>query len=95
MWIVIVLLLLVAALTGTLGQVLEVAAGVVVGLVLFVVGIALAAYFYVRHLLRRALRDRERWREIRDPGDADAWGTRGTRGPPRPLPPPSDEPGAP
>jgi peptidoglycan/LPS O-acetylase OafA/YrhL len=92
MWIIILLLLLVAALTGTLGQVLEIAAGVVVGLVLFAVGIGLAAYYYVRHLLRRALRDPEHWAEMRDPGDAEA---RGTRGPPRPLPPPSGDPGPP
>jgi Kef-type K+ transport system membrane component KefB len=63
MWLLILLVVLIGALTGTLGQILEVAAGVVVGLILFVVGVILAAYYYVRHRFRRAARDWERARE--------------------------------
>jgi Kef-type K+ transport system membrane component KefB len=62
MWVLIVLVVLIGALTGTLGQILEVAAGVVVGLILFVLGVILAAYYYVRHRFRRAARDWERAR---------------------------------
>ena len=58
----IIVIVLVGLLTGTLGQILEIAAGVAVGLFLFVVGIALAGYYYVRHRFRRAARDWERHR---------------------------------
>jgi peptidoglycan/LPS O-acetylase OafA/YrhL len=60
--VLVIIIVLVGILTGTLGQILEIAAGVVVGLLLFVVGIALAAYYYVRHRFRRASRDWERHR---------------------------------
>ena len=60
MWVLILLILLIGALTGTLGGILEVAAGVVLGLLLFVVGIALALYYVVRHRFRKALREWER-----------------------------------
>jgi Kef-type K+ transport system membrane component KefB len=63
MWLLILLVVLIGALTGTLGQILEVAAGVVIGLILFVVGVILAAYYYVRHRFRRAAREWERARE--------------------------------
>jgi purine-cytosine permease-like protein len=60
--ILIIVIVLVGLLTGTLGQILEIAAGVAVGLFLFVVGIALAGYYYVRRRFRRASRDWERHR---------------------------------
>lgn len=59
MWLLILLVVVIGALTGTLGQILEVAAGVVIGLILFVVGVILAAYYYVRHRFRRAAREWE------------------------------------
>ena len=62
MILLIIVIVLVGILTGTLGQILEIAAGVAVGLFLFVVGIALAGYYYVRHRLRRASREWERHR---------------------------------
>lgn len=63
MWLLILLILVIGALTGTLGTILEVAAGVVVGLILFVVGLALAAYYYVRYRFRKAAREWERGRQ--------------------------------
>jgi peptidoglycan/LPS O-acetylase OafA/YrhL len=60
--LLIVIILVVAAVTGSLGGVLEVAAGVAVGLFLFVIGIALAAYYFVRHRVRQAGRDMDRYR---------------------------------
>jgi peptidoglycan/LPS O-acetylase OafA/YrhL len=60
MWVLILLILLIGAVTGTLGGILEVAAGVVLGLLLFVVGIALALYYVVRYRFRKALREWER-----------------------------------
>jgi peptidoglycan/LPS O-acetylase OafA/YrhL len=79
MWLLILLIVLIGALTGTLGQILEVAAGVVVGLVLFVVGVALAAYYYVRRRFRQAARE---WQRSREPGTGGR-----PRGPYGELPP--------
>ena len=56
MILLIVIILVAAAITGSLGGVLEVAAGVVLGLVLFVVGIALLGYFLMRYRWRQASR---------------------------------------
>jgi purine-cytosine permease-like protein len=86
MWLLILLVVLIGALTGTLGQILEVAAGVVVGLILFVVGVVLAAYYYVRHRFRRAARDWER-----DRGEGTGGYPRGPYGalPPGPRDPDS------
>jgi Kef-type K+ transport system membrane component KefB len=61
--LLIIIILVAAAVTGSLGGVLEVAAGVAVGLFLFVIGIGLAAYYFVRHRLRQAGRDMERYRD--------------------------------
>lgn len=60
MIVLIVVILIAAALTGSLGGVLEIAAGVAVGLFLFVVGLALAIYYVMRSRLRRARREWER-----------------------------------
>lgn len=70
MILLIVVILGAAALTGSLGQVLEIAAGVAVGLVLAVVGIVLAGYYLVRARFRRAARDLERHR-LRGPAPPD------------------------
>jgi hypothetical protein len=87
--LLIVIILVAAAVTGSLGGVLEVAAGVAVGIVLAVIGLALLGYYYARHKLRRMGRDLERHRQggygrtpPRDPGkprgdlprDADPYG---------------------
>jgi hypothetical protein len=58
--LLIVAIVLIGAITGTLGEILQIAAGVAVGLFLFLVGVSLAAYYYVRHRFRRAARDWER-----------------------------------
>jgi Kef-type K+ transport system membrane component KefB len=73
--LLIIIILVAAAVTGSLGGVLEVAAGVAVGLFLFVIGIALAAYYFVRHKVRQAGRDRERHRaqHYRGRRDLDAY----------------------
>jgi Kef-type K+ transport system membrane component KefB len=55
--LLIVIILIAAAITGSLGGVLEIAAGVALGLILFVVGIALLGYF----LMRRRWRQAPRW----------------------------------
>lgn len=57
MILLIVIILVAAAITGSLGGVLEIAAGVALGLILFVVGIALLGYF----LMRRRWRQASRW----------------------------------
>lgn len=56
MILLIVIILVAAAITGSLGGVLEIAAGVALGLILFVVGIALLGYFLVKQRLRQATR---------------------------------------
>ena len=63
MILLIVIILVAAAVTGSLGGVLEVAAGVAVGIVLAVIGLALLGYYYARHKLRRMGRDPERYRQ--------------------------------
>lgn len=54
--LLIVIILVAAAITGSLGGVLEIAAGVALGLVVFVGGIALLGYFLVRYRWRQASR---------------------------------------
>jgi hypothetical protein len=63
MFLLIIIILVAAAITGSLGTVLEIAAGVAVGLVLFVVGVGLLGYYLMRSRWRRATRD---WRSYRD-----------------------------
>lgn len=60
MIVLIVIILVVAVITGSLGGVLEVAAGVALGLILFVVGIGLLGYFLMRHRWRQATRGERR-----------------------------------
>jgi hypothetical protein len=60
--LLIVIILVAAALTGSLGGVLEIAAGVAIGLFLFVVGFGLLAYWFARRRWREASREyRARW----------------------------------
>jgi Kef-type K+ transport system membrane component KefB len=62
MILLIVIILVAAAITGSLGGVLEIAAGVAVGLLLFVVGIGLLGYWFARYKWRQVSKDyRDRW----------------------------------
>lgn len=68
MIVLIVIILVAAAITGSLGGVLEIAAGVAVGLLLFVLGVGLLAYWFARHKWRQATREyRDSWER---PGDS-------------------------
>jgi peptidoglycan/LPS O-acetylase OafA/YrhL len=63
--LLIVIILVAAVVTGSLGGVLQVAAGVAVGIFLAVIGLALAGYYVLRHKVRRLGRDMERYRRER------------------------------
>lgn len=63
MILLIVIILIVAAITGSLGGILEIAAGVAVGLFLFVVGAALLGYWFAKRKMRQLGR-----------GPDDRWG---------------------
>jgi hypothetical protein len=63
--LLIVIILVAAAVTGSLGGVLQVAAGVAVGIFLAVIGLALAGYYFMRHKVRTMGRDMERYRQDR------------------------------
>lgn len=65
MILLIVIILVAAAVTGSLGGVLQVAAGVAVGIFLAVIGLALAGYYVLRHKVRKMGRDMERYRQDR------------------------------
>lgn len=66
MLILIIIILIIAAITGTLWTVLEIAAGVAVGIFLAAVLLAVAGYLFVRGRVRAFrrdwTRDREGWR---------------------------------
>jgi Kef-type K+ transport system membrane component KefB len=55
--LLVIIILIAAAITGSLGGVLEVAAGVAIGLFLFVVGIGLLGYWFAKRRWRQASRD--------------------------------------
>jgi Kef-type K+ transport system membrane component KefB len=61
--LLIVIILVAAAITGSLGGVLEVAAGVAIGLFLFVIGIGLLGYWFAKR----------RWGKFTR-GSDDRWG---------------------
>jgi membrane protein implicated in regulation of membrane protease activity len=64
--VLLILIILVAAIiTGSLWQVLEIAAGVALGLFLFVSAIAVAGWWLVRRRMRQMHRDLERYRRDR------------------------------
>jgi hypothetical protein len=60
--LLIIIVLIAAAISGSLGAVLEVAVGVALGLVLFVVGIGVAAWWFLRRRIRAAGRELDRYR---------------------------------
>jgi hypothetical protein len=61
MILLVIIILVAAAVTGSLGAILEIAAGVAVGLLLFVLGVGVAIYYFGRHKYRQAMRDRDRF----------------------------------
>lgn len=62
MGLLILVILVAALITGSLWQVLEIAAGVALGLFLFVVGIAVLGWWFFRRRMREMHRDLERYR---------------------------------
>jgi uncharacterized membrane protein len=61
--LLLIVIVLVGILTGTLGQILEIAAGVAIGLFLFAVAAVLALSYFLRSRFRRASRDWERYHQ--------------------------------
>jgi Kef-type K+ transport system membrane component KefB len=65
--LVIIIILIAAAITGSLGGVLEIAAGVAIGLFLFVVGAGLLGFWFAKRKWREATREhRDRWGDYPD-----------------------------
>ncbi|MGH2693106.1 MAG: hypothetical protein ACRDHM_11510 [Actinomycetota bacterium] len=65
MGLLLVIVLVAAIVTGSLWQVLEIAAGVALGLFLFVAGIAVAGWWFFRHRVREMHRGMDRYRSQR------------------------------
>jgi membrane protein implicated in regulation of membrane protease activity len=65
MFLLLIILLIAAAAAGVLWQVLEIAAGVALGLFLFVALVAVTGYLMLRYRVRRFRRD---WYGERGPG---------------------------
>jgi predicted cation transporter len=61
--LLIVIILVAAAVTGSLGGVLQVAAGVAIGIILAVIGLGLIGYYYARRRMRQMAQDMERYRQ--------------------------------
>jgi Kef-type K+ transport system membrane component KefB len=60
--LLVIVVLIAAVITGSLGGVLEIAAGVAIGLLLFVVGLGLLGYWFAKRKWREATRDQhDRW----------------------------------
>lgn len=68
MALLIIVILIIAAVTGTLWTVLEIAAGVAVGIFLAAVLLTVAVYYLVRSKIRQAQRD---WESRRGGGPPD------------------------
>jgi Kef-type K+ transport system membrane component KefB len=81
--ILIVIILVAAAITGSLGGVLEAAAAVALGIILAVIGLMLVGYYFARHKLRKMGREMDRYRHER-------YGPPPRRGPRGDLPPGDD-----
>ena len=80
MIVLIVIILVAAAITGSLGGVLEVAAGVAIGIILAVIGLALVGYYYARRRMRQMGRDMERYRRERYGDPSSGYPRRPPRG---------------
>lgn len=65
MGLLILIILIAAIVTGSLWQVLEIAAGVALGLFLFVAAIAVASWWFIRRRMRDVHREMERFRRQR------------------------------
>ena len=63
--LLILIILIAAIVTGGLWQVLQIAAGVALGLFLFVAAIALAAYLFIRRKAKQVHQELERYRRDR------------------------------
>jgi hypothetical protein len=85
----IVLLLLLAAALGVLGALLKAVLVVGLGIVLAVVIITFAGYYYVRHKFRRFVTEAQRQQGMQpgQPGPPQGYPTTGTKGPDPSLPP--------
>jgi peptidoglycan/LPS O-acetylase OafA/YrhL len=86
MWLIILLIIVLGALTGTLGSILEIAAGIAVGLFLFAVGLGVAVFYYVRRRFRQAARELERRRGAYPARRGPSGHPPSQAGPPRELP---------
>lgn len=65
MGLLLLIILIAAIVTGSLWQVLEIAAGVALGLFLFVAAVAVAGWWFFRRKMRDMHRDLERYRRQR------------------------------
>jgi len=63
--LLLLIILIAAIVTGSLWQVLEIAAGVALGLFMFVAAIAVAAWWLLRRRMRDMHREMERYRRQR------------------------------
>ena len=74
MILLVVIILVAAVVTGSLGGVLEIAAGVAVGLLLFVVGLAVLGVWFVKRKVRGASEELERRKRQRDRRELERQG---------------------
>ena len=65
MGVLILIILIAAIVSGSLWGVLEIAAGIALGLFLFVVAIAVLGWFFVRRRVRQVHQELERYRRDR------------------------------
>ena len=66
MGLLLLIILIAAIISGSLWQVVEIAAGVALGLFLFVAAIAMATWWFVRRRVREMHREMERYRRQRN-----------------------------
>jgi len=66
MGLLLIIILIAAIISGSLWQVVEIAAGVALGLFLFVAAIAMATWWFVRRRVREMHREMERYRRQRN-----------------------------
>jgi membrane protein implicated in regulation of membrane protease activity len=66
MGLLLIIILIAAIISGSLWQVVEIAAGVALGLFLFVAAIAMATWWFLRRRVRDMHREMERYRHQRN-----------------------------